>query len=316
METVWLPKGEWIEWPTGKHLTGPATFERSFSIDQTPVYLRAGAIVPMQPPMRYTGEKPVDPLIVNVWPLAPGTNSSYSVYEDSGVSVEYQRGVFARTPIKATQSGDTLRVEIGPVVGSHPKMPQTRGYELRLPADWPPAAITVNGVAVKRAGPTGKGGWSFEGNTLTTIIPVPASSVAAKVTVEVHRAHGLTARRNELDGFAGAMTRLRGAYNAMQQTWPVSDPPDVLIDALQTGDRLSYHPENAQQEIARFHDLLPKAQQAIAQIRATFTPRMEEYAKRLMASNWRPAIADMEAQKQRRLDAVARAERMVTEAGK
>jgi hypothetical protein len=39
----------------------------------------------------------------------PGTSSSYSVYEDSGVSVEYQRGVFARTPIKATQTGDTLQ---------------------------------------------------------------------------------------------------------------------------------------------------------------------------------------------------------------
>ena len=66
------PKGEWIEWPTGKHLTGPATVERSFSIDQIPVYVKAGAIVPMQPPMRYTGEKPVDPLIVNVWPLQAG----------------------------------------------------------------------------------------------------------------------------------------------------------------------------------------------------------------------------------------------------
>ena len=72
-EKVWLPKGEWIEWPTGKHFAGPATVERSFSIEQIPVYLRAGAIVPMQPPMLYTGEKPVDPLIVNVWPLAPGS---------------------------------------------------------------------------------------------------------------------------------------------------------------------------------------------------------------------------------------------------
>jgi len=111
---VWLPTGEWIEWPTGKHFTGPAAIERSFSIEQMPVYLRAGAIVPMQPPMRFTGEKPVDPLIVNVWPLTPGTTSSYSVYEDSGVAVEYQRGVFARTPIKAAQTGDKLRVEIGP----------------------------------------------------------------------------------------------------------------------------------------------------------------------------------------------------------
>ncbi len=91
-EKVWLPEGDWIEWPTGKHLAGQTTVDRSFSIDQIPVYVKAGAIVPMQPPMRYTSEKPVDPLIVNVWPLKPGTNSSYSVYEDSGASVEYQNG--------------------------------------------------------------------------------------------------------------------------------------------------------------------------------------------------------------------------------
>ncbi len=315
-ETVWLPKGEWIEWPTGKHLTGPAAAERSFSIEQTPVYVRAGAIVPMQPPMRYTGEKPVDPLIVNVWPLAPGTASSYSVYEDSGVSVEYQRGVFARTPIKATQTGDRLRVEIGPVEGGYPGMPKERSYELRLPADWPPATVTVNGVAVKRAVGTGKGGWSFEGNTLTTVIPVPSFSVEAKVTVEVRMAAGLTTRRGELDGFAGAMIRLRGAYDAMHETWPVSDPPNTLVDAMQTGDRMSYHPEKAQEEIAHFHEALPRAQAVIAEIGTTFTTRMEEYAKRFLAENWRPAIADMEAQKQHRMDAMARAERLVMEAGK
>ena len=315
-EKVWLPKGEWIEWPTGKHFTGPATFERSFSIEQTPVYLRAGAIVPMQPPMRYTGEKPVDPLIVNVWPLAPGTTSSYSVYEDSGVSVEYQRGVFARTPIKAMQTGDTLRIEIGPVSGSYPGMLKTRGYELRLPADWPPASVTMNGVAVKRAGPTSKAGWSFEGNTLTTVIPVAGFSVESKVTVEVHRAAGLTARRNELDGFAGAMARLRGTYDAMHETWPVSDPPDVLVDAMQAGDRMSYYPEKAQQEIAHYHDVQPKAQAAVAEIGASINQRMEDYINRLVKGNWRPADADMEAQKKHRLDAVARAERLVTEAGK
>ena len=79
-ESLWLPRGDWIEWPTGKHFTGPTTAQRSFSIDQTPVYVKAGAIVPMQPPMQYTGQKPIDPLIVNVWPLQPGATSSYSVY--------------------------------------------------------------------------------------------------------------------------------------------------------------------------------------------------------------------------------------------
>jgi alpha-glucosidase len=313
-ESVWLPAGEWIEWPTGKHITGPATVERSFSIEQTPVYLKAGAIVPMQPAMAHTGEKPVDPLIVNVWPLAPGESSSYKVYEDSGVSVEYQRGVFARTPIKAAQTGDTLRVEIGPVEGSYPGMAQDRAYELHLPADWPPAAVIVNGAAVKHAGAAGKGGWSFQGNTLTTDIPVPTSSVLGKVTIEARRAAGLTGRREELDGFPGAMTRLRAAYDAMHQTWPVSDPPDDLVDAMQAGDRLGYHPENAAKEIAHFHEALPKAQAAIAQIAANFKEQMEGYAKRMATSNWRPA--DLDVEKQRRLDALARAEKQVGEAGK
>jgi alpha-glucosidase len=315
-EKVWLPKGEWIEWPTGKHITGPASVDRSFSIEQTPVYLRAGAIVPMQPPMRYTGEKPVDPLIVNVWPLAPGTTSSYSVYEDSGVSVEYQHGVFARTPVKATEAGDTLKVEIGAVEGGYPNMPKTRAYELRLPADWPPASVTVNGVAVKHAGPTGKGGWSFEGNTLTTVIPVPSGSVAAKVTVEVHRAAGLAARRPELDGFAGVMTRLRGAYDAMNRTQPIASPPDVLVDAMQTGDRLSYHPENAAAEFAHLREVLPKAQAALAEIGQGFGPRLDEYAKRIAHQDWVAAGINIEAEKQLRHDAMARAQKLVYEASK
>ena len=116
-EKIWLPEGEWIEWPTGKHFEGPLTSERSFTIAEVPVYLLAGAIVPMEPPMRYTGEKPVDPLIVNLWPMASGTQSSYEVYEDSGKSVDYKHGEFTKTPITATQKGEELRVEIGPVKG-------------------------------------------------------------------------------------------------------------------------------------------------------------------------------------------------------
>ena len=315
-EKVWLPEGSWIEWPTGKNLTGPISVERRFSIEQTPIYLRAGAIVPMQPPMRYTGEKPVDPLIVNVWPLEPGSTSSYQVYEDSGVSVEYQRGVFARTPIKAAQTGDKLKVEIGPVEGSYPGMPKTRGYEIRLPADWPPVAVTVNGVQVKQAGLAGKGGWSFEGNTLTTVIPVPSGSVASKVTVEVDRATGLTARRGELDGFAGAMTRLRSAYDSLQQTGPVASAPDPLIDAMQSGDRLSYHPERAEQEIAYFHTALSKAKAAVAAVEAGFARHLEDWAKRPMAGNQPSSSADLEAQKQTRLAAVAKAHVQMDEAGK
>jgi alpha-glucosidase len=313
-EKVWLPEGEWIEWPTGKHFTGPVTAERSFSIEQIPVYLRAGAIVPMQPPMRYTGEKPVDPLIVNVWPLKPGSTSSYQVYEDSGLSVEYQRGVFARTPVKATQTGDRLLVEIGPVQGGYPGMPKARGFELRLPADWPPTAVTVNGVPVRQAGPAGKGGWTFEGNTLTTVIPVPSRSVATKLVVEVRRAAGLTARRNELDGFAGLMTRLRDIYDALHQAEPVAWEPDILVDAVQTGDRLGYYPGRIQEELVHCRQVLPQALTAVKELDASFDRLSVKYDERMHRESWRPSETD--AQRQRRRDAMTRANLLMVEVGK
>lgn len=313
-EKVWLPKGEWIEWPTGKHFTGPTTVDRDFSIEQIPVYVKAGAIIPMQPPMQHTGEKPVDPLILNVWPLADKSTSSYSVYEDAGNTIDYQTGSFARTPVKASQTGDTLRVEIGPVEGTYPGRLMNRGYQLRLPADWPPASVTVNGAAVHHTGATGEGGWSFEGNTLTTIIPVSHSNEAAAVTIEVHRPEGLTARRAEIDGFAGAMTRLRGAYDALHRTWPVSSPPDILVDAMQSGDRLGYHPENAPQEIAHFHQVMTEAQAALEAAAPEFQQRVEEAARNISHVNPKPAEVDE--QKQRRLDAMSKARKQLSEAGK
>ncbi|HMG84456.1 MAG TPA: TIM-barrel domain-containing protein [Terracidiphilus sp.] len=316
-EKVWLPKGEWIERPTGKHFTGPTSVDRNFSIDQTPVYLKAGAIVPMQPQMIYTGEKPVDPLIVNVWPLEPGASSSYTLYEDNGIAEEYQHDIFTRTPIKATQTGDTLRVEIGPVEGSFSGMLKDRGYTLRLPADWPPAYVTVNGAAVNpvaTACTRCRPGWTFEGNTLTTIIPVEHLSTSSKVTIEVRRAGGLTARRNEIDGFNGAMARLRETYNALNMTPPVATPPDVLIDAMQTGDRLGYHPELAQKEVAHFHEVMPKALAAVSTVVAEGQKRMDEYAQHPPRHDAGPI--DMKAETQKRTDALARAQKLASDAGK
>ena len=310
-QNVWLPKGDWIEWPTGKHFSGPTSVECSFGVDQIPVYLKAGSIVPMQPEMSYSGEKPVDPLIVNVWPLEEGKNSSYTLYEDSGAAEQYQHSVFTRTPIKALQAGDTLRVEIGPVEGGFAGMLKERGYTLKLPADWPPASVTVDGVQVKQAGPTGKGGWSFEGNSLTTIIPVASRSTASKVTIEVRRADGLTARRNELDGFNGAMARLRGTYDALNMTPPVASPPDILIDAMQTGDRMGYHPETAQKEIAHFREILPQVQAAVQKLGEEAKQRMDQYAQRANRPNM--GDIDIQAEKQKRMDAIGRAEALVND---
>jgi len=272
-EKVWLPEGDWLEWQTGTRFHGPTTVERSFSIRQIPVYVLAGAIVPEAPPMQYSNQKPLDPLIVNVFPLNDGDSASYSLYEDAGDSRAYETGEFAQTELRSAQKGTELTVELGAAKGSYKGMRKSRSYEVRLPGDWPPESVTVNGHALPFVKQDGQPGWRFAGNSLTTSIRIPETSVALPLTVRVKRNERLSARRNELDGFAGAMTRLREAYDALNQTFPIAWPPDELVDVMQTGDRLSYFPQQAEQELQRFHELLPKA---IAAVREVTKPQSQE----------------------------------------
>jgi len=134
------------------------------------------------------------------------------------------------------------------------------------------------------------------------------------VTIEIRRAAGMAARRDELDGFNGAMARLRETYNALNMTPPAAAPPDILIDAMQTGNRIGYHPELAQKEIAHFHEVLPKAQDAVNKLVADGQKRLDDFAKHPPHHEAGPI--DMQAEKQKRADALNRAEKLMAETGK
>ncbi|HEX4581697.1 MAG TPA: TIM-barrel domain-containing protein [Acidobacteriaceae bacterium] len=262
-ESVWLPPGEWYCWPTGRHLSGPSTTEVSASIDQTPVYVRSGTILPMAPPMETSNAKPLDPLILTVFPLKDGERGSYTLYEDAGDTRAYENNQDMRTPILAEQLGAATEMTIHPAQGSYPGMVLRRGYELRLPGDWPPNQVTVNGRALSYEAKAGVPGWRYEGNTLTTIVTLPSTSVRTEKRVVITREAALIARRTELNGFPGAMTRLREAFDVMQQTWPLRVPPDTLIDAMQSGDRIGYTPAEAGSELRHFAEVLPQAIAAV-----------------------------------------------------
>ena len=289
-ESVWLPKGKWIEWETGRHFTGPIRIERNFSISQIPVYVPEGAIIPMSPPMSYTGQKRVDPLILTVFPQDPGSSSQYTLYEDASRSRAYQENQATWTTIHAKQDGGDLTVTIDPVRGSYPEMLHARGYELRLPGDWPPSSVTANGTTLDYTIKEGVPGWHFEGNTLTTVITVPSNPTSKTTVIQVQRPMELIQRRAELDGFAGNMTRLRQAYDTLNKTFPLAWSPDSLVDVMQTGDRLSYHPETVSDELTHFHAELPKAIADVTKMKTAITPEDQKKIAEILGTNWQHSI--------------------------
>jgi alpha-glucosidase len=267
--SVWLPEGNWIEWDTGARLTGPASTERTFSIRQIPVYVKAGSIIPMQPPMRYTGEKPVDPLILTVFPPADGQTSTYRLYEDAGNSTGYKRGEAAWTNIRASAAanGAVLTLTVSPVEGLYNGMRASRAYEVRLRGTWPPASVTVNGTIATHTETAP--GWSYDATTLTTIVRTRSVSTASPVMISVKIKPALAHQRALLEGFAGKMTRLREAYDILNATWPNGWSPDELIDAMQTADRIGYHPQDAFAELSALQEKLTALAQQIEGMHAT-----------------------------------------------
>jgi alpha-glucosidase (family GH31 glycosyl hydrolase) len=255
--SVWLPPGDWIEWDTGAHFQGPVTVERSFSISQIPLYVKAGSIIPMQPVAGNAGTKRTDPLVLTVFPLRNGQTSTYRLYEDSGDKPSYQKGESAWTQIraKANNDGNILSVTVAPVENRYQGMLTERGYELRLPGNWPPSFVSVNGKALSYSRRKGDTGWRFEGNTLTTVITIPRLPVTDAVKISVRTDLEMARNRAMLDDFAGKMTRLRETYNILNANWPEAWSPDPLVSAMQTGDRIGYYPNTA---LAEMSALQPK----------------------------------------------------------
>jgi alpha-glucosidase len=91
---VQLPPGTWYGFDDGKPRTGEVKFDTPPR--EVPVFVRAGAIVPMQPLVQHTGETPKGPLEVHVWVPDAGGECSGTLYDDDGRSMAYRRDAYLR----------------------------------------------------------------------------------------------------------------------------------------------------------------------------------------------------------------------------
>jgi alpha-glucosidase len=93
-EEIELPPGDWYDFWTAEKHASTEKIALHPALDELPLYVRAGAILPMQPIVQSTEEKPSGPLEIRVY---PGADCHGSLYEDDGHTFAYQRGEFRRT---------------------------------------------------------------------------------------------------------------------------------------------------------------------------------------------------------------------------
>jgi hypothetical protein len=232
--TIWLPPGEWINWYSGRVYKGPGTIRLLAAIDEIPLFVRAGAIIPMMPPARNTKEAALDPMILTIM---PGRSGETRVYEDDGLSAGYQHGSCAWTPVSWRRLRGDFNITIQPVEGSYEGMPESRRYDVRLVGVWPPDKVIAGDTEIPPAASAAPGTWTYDIDTYTLTIHTPTASVRDGVEINV------TAWAQEDTGFlrSGLTGQVR-VLHEVADTIGRDRLPDSIRAILDARSRLSTDP--------------------------------------------------------------------------
>ncbi len=109
--TLYLPAGDWYDFWTGQRQAGGREVTRKVDLATLPLYVRAGAVLPLGPPRQYTSEASDGPVTIRVY---PGHSGEFLWYEDDGASLDYLRGRYAWTRLRWDDGERRLTVEPAP----------------------------------------------------------------------------------------------------------------------------------------------------------------------------------------------------------
>ncbi len=129
IHSFFVPDGIWYDFKTGKKFPGPNQYVSFFKEEDYPVFVPAGAILPLADDKEWNAKG--NPKALEIM-LFPGANRRYELYEDDGESALYQEGAYFKTSIQTTYAKDRYQVVIEPIGGRQGILPSVRDYKLRF----------------------------------------------------------------------------------------------------------------------------------------------------------------------------------------
>ena len=189
--SVWFPPNTtWYNYYTGERYEGGekgCTVRVPAGLTEIPVFVKAGAIIPVGPEVNYADEYPLSPLTLDIYPH--GT-TEYTLYEDDGVSREYiTKNAYATTSYTCKQEGGKVTLSIGErfLGNSEVFTPVERDYHLQIHHLGKINSVTLDGkkltvYSTRDAYEAAGEGCLYEGNTL--YVKFADSGKAMTLTVE------------------------------------------------------------------------------------------------------------------------------------
>jgi len=127
-QKCYLPQNtDWFDFWTGEKFTGGQTIERPVKLQNIPLFVRAGSIIPFGQFLQFATEKAADPLEIRIY---PGFDGSFTLYEDEGENYNYENGKYSTIEFNWSDVDKTL--VIADRNGEYEGMPGKRTFNIIL----------------------------------------------------------------------------------------------------------------------------------------------------------------------------------------
>ncbi len=114
--SVRLPEGTWYDYWTNVQYAGGRSITVEAPLHRIPLFVREGAIIPTQPVVQHTSERPDDPVTFTCYPA--NLQSTRTYYEDDGISFEYEKGTYSRRTINQWRSLNATTITLSQAKGT------------------------------------------------------------------------------------------------------------------------------------------------------------------------------------------------------
>ncbi len=182
---VYLPPGSWVDFHTGRRYGAGGTVVADAPLEKIPVFIRSGHIIPSVMPYSYEGDGRGAPLIVNV---ERGADATLSLYEDDGISFDYERGKYSVGEYSYEESDGECVLRYKKVKSGYEPARNAIVFKLRGVASFP-EEVALNGKKIYESW-SGNGdrdyplnGWRFTSNNGVLSVGFPAGMDEAEIRV-------------------------------------------------------------------------------------------------------------------------------------
>lgn len=256
---VWLPEREWLDTARGVRMRGGERITRNYLLEETPVFVRPGAIVPGQICPSRLKDACYENLLITVY---AGNTGAYSLYEDDGISSGYLEQEYAFTRFSHGFDGNVRVVTVHPTEGRFHGFSPARTLTVKIEGTAPAAAVAIGGRPlpyVYRLDDV-EAGWCYRATEGALLIKAGMIDLTCKNELSVTYQPDLL-DTPLIDGLRGMFARFRAA-NRINKTLlqgRILHPQERIGQHIcHAANRIARKPESFIAEVEQIRLLVPE----------------------------------------------------------